>query len=292
MISLEQLLDGLEVAVEPLATHAIRRDGSIDCGQMDGPAIHYALRGSGRLEMADGATVGVSARTVIVVPPGGRARIVTQDGARRSDVRVACFGIRATYRGSIGLFDHLHEPLVEHVAADDPVRQSFEELLDEVDARRPGCRAMTEALLRRCLIWLLRRFFGRGCELGWLAPLEDARLGRAVAAMHERPQHSFTLPELAEVAGMSRSVFAARFSDTLGQSPIEFLKALRLARAAQLLTRTDLPVKGVAARSGYSSRSSFTRAFVARHGIAPAAFRATGRGPLPDVRGPLGQMAS
>jgi AraC-like DNA-binding protein len=293
MISLEQLLDGLEVAVEPLATHAIRRDGSIDCGQMDGPAIHYALRGSGRLEIADGETVGVSARTVIVVPPGHHARIVTQDGGRRSDVRVACVGIRATYRGSIGLFDHLHEPLVEHVAADDPVRQSFEELLDEVDARRPGCRAMSEALLRRCLIWLLRRFFGRGrCGLGWLAPLEDARLGRAVTAMHERPQHSFTLPELAEVAGMSRSVFAARFSDTLGQSPIEFLKALRLARAAQLLARTDLPVKGVAARSGYSSRSSFTRAFVARHGIAPAAFRATGRGPLPEVRRSLGQMAS
>ncbi len=291
MISLEQLLDGLEVAVEPLATHAIRRDGSIDCGQMDGPAIHYALRGSGRLEIADGETVGVSARTVIVVPPGRRARIVTQDG-RRSDVRGACVGIRATYRGSVGLFDHLHEPLVEHVAADDPVRQSFEELLDEVDARRPGCRAMSEALLRRCLIWLLRRFFGRGRCVGWLAPLEDARLGRAVAAMHERPQHSFTLPELAEVAGMSRSVFAARFSDSLGQSPIEFLKALRLARAAQLLARTDLPVKGVAARSGYSSRSSFTRAFVARHGIAPAAFRATGRGPVPDVRGPLGQMAS
>jgi len=288
MITLEQLLDGLDVAVEPLAIHAIRHDGSVDCAQLGGPVIHYALRGAGRLEIADGETVGVSPRTVIVVPPGRRARIVTPIGPRRTsaDVVVACVGIRATYQGSIGLFDHLHEPLVEQVAADDPVRRSFEELLDEVDAHRPGCRAMAEALLRRCLIWLLRRFFeGDRCRLTWLAPLEDTRLGRALAAMHDRPQHSFTLPELAEVAGMSRSVFAARFSDTLGQSPIEFLKALRLARAAQLLTRTDLPVKGVAARSGYSSRSSFTRAFVARHGIAPAAFRTAGRGmviaPLP-----------
>jgi len=280
MISLEQLLDGLDVAVEPMAIRAICLDGSLELGQIDGPAIHYALRGSGRLEIADGEIVGVSARTVIVAPPGRGARLVTDNGARRTDVVVACVGIRATYQGSIGLFDHLHESLVEQVAANDPVRRSFEELLDEVDAQRPGYRAMSDALLRRCLIWLLRRFFERGpCGLSWLAPLEDTRLGRALAAMHEQPQHSFTLPELAEVAGMSRSVFAARFADTLGKSPIEFLKALRLARAAQMLTRTDLPVKGVAARSGYSSRSSFTRAFVARHGIAPAAFRMAGRRP-------------
>jgi len=54
---------------------------------------------------------------------------------------------------------------------------------------------------------------------------------------------------------------------------MEFLKALRLGRAAELLTRTDLPVKTVASEVGYSSRSSFTRAFVARYGCAPARFR-------------------
>ena len=244
--------------------------------------MHYALRGSGLLKLADGESVGVSARTVIVVPPGRQAQIVTKDGARRAatDVVVACLGIRATYQGGVGLFDHLAEPLVEHCGAEDPIRASFEQLLDEVAARRPGGRAMAQALLWRCLIWLLRRAFARDrYRLTWLAPLQDARLGRAVAAMHDRPQHDFTLLELAEVAGMSRSVFAARFADMLGQSPIEFLKALRLARAAQLLTRTELPVKGIAARSGYLSRSSFTRAFVARHGIAPAAFRIAGREP-------------
>ena len=282
MITLEQLLDGLEVSVEPLAIQAVRRNHALDCGRIGGPTMHYALRGSGLLKLADGESVGVSARTVIVVPPGRQAQIVTKDGARRpaTEVVVACLGIRATYQGGVGLFDHLAEPLVEHCGAEDPIRESFEQLLDEVAARRPGGRAMAQALLWRCLIWLLRRAFARDrYRLTWLAPLQDTRLGRAVAAMHDRPQHDFTLLELAEVAGMSRSVFAARFADMLGQSPIEFLKALRLARAAQLLTRTELPVKGIAARSGYSSRSSFTRAFVARHGIAPAAFRIAGREP-------------
>jgi AraC family transcriptional regulator len=55
---------------------------------------------------------------------------------------------------------------------------------------------------------------------------------------------------------------------------MEFLKGVRLDRAIQNLTRTDLPVKVVAARAGYSSRSSFSRAFLARHGTGPAAYRA------------------
>jgi transcriptional regulator GlxA family with amidase domain len=137
---------------------------------------------------------------------------------------------------------------------------------------------MVEALLRRCLLLLLRRLRDRNPQrLAWLAPLEDSRLGRVVTAMQDRPEHCFTLPALAEVAGMSRSVFAARFAGALGRPPIEFLKTLRLARAAHLLLATDLPVKSVASRVGYSSRSSFTRAFVACHGVGPMAFRATAR---------------
>ena len=73
---------------------------------------------------------------------------------------------------------------------------------------------------------------------------------------------------------MSRSAFAAHFCEAFGQSPMEFLKSVRLARAAQLLIGTDLPVKSVAIRVGYASRSSFTRAFVTCHGMGPTAFRA------------------
>jgi transcriptional regulator GlxA family with amidase domain len=92
--------------------------------------------------------------------------------------------------------------------------------------------------------------------------------------MREHPERVFTLTELASIAGMSRTVFAARFARALARPPIDFLKGIRLSRAANLLTRTDLPVKAIAARVGYASRSSFTRAFTAQHGAAPKAFRA------------------
>ena len=129
--------------------------------------------------------------------------------------------------------------------------------------------------LHRLLVLMLRCSQTRGGLLTWMAALQDSRLGQAIDAMQNAPEHAFTLPELAEVAGMSRSVFAARFADAVAQPPIEYLKTLRLSRAAGLLRHTDLPVKTVALRVGYSSRSSFTRAFIAHRGVAPHSFRAT-----------------
>jgi AraC family transcriptional regulator, activator of mtrCDE len=293
MISLDKLLDGLEVEVEPFLVCDPRREPAGDGARAASATIHCTLNGSGSLELAGGASVRVSTGSVSVVPTRLGARLVPDRGSRRDpDVLVASGRIRATYRGSIDLFDHLREPLIEHVGPDDPLSRSFEDLLDEIRGGRPGCRAMAEALLRRCLILLLRRYCAGGeRQPSWLAALEDARLGRAVALMQERPEQSFSLPRLAEVAGMSRSVFAARFAEAWSQSPIEFLKGLRLARAAQLLTRTDLPVKAVAGRVGYASRSAFTRAFVARHGIGPLAFRAASGEPAPGPRAVNGKHA-
>jgi len=98
-----------------------------------------------------------------------------------------------------------------------------------------------------------------------------------------------TVPSLADTAGMSRSVFVEHFVEAIGHSPMEFLRTIRLDRAARLLTSTDLPVKGIARRVGYISRSSFTRAFVGTHGLGPAAFRAAAQRPVAaaDAGAPL-----
>ena len=296
-ISLERLLDGLDVTFEPLVVPP-PRDRWLAGGSDAPPSVSDRLGGCAILEVAGGATVRLTRDSVQVLPPRShspgfttaaprllsararaeRAWTPTPSVASDGDILVVRGRIRATFQGSNGLFDHLREPLVECLTADDPLQLTFQELVEEIVGQRPGYRAMAEALVRRCLILLLRRLGERDeGQLRGLALLEDSRLGRAVAAMQDRPEHSFTLPALAEVAGLSRSVFAARFADALGQSPIEFLKTLRLARATRLLLATDLPVKGVAARVGYLSRSSFTRAFVVCHGIGPTAFRAAAR---------------
>jgi AraC family transcriptional activator of mtrCDE len=294
---LERLLDGLDVTVDPLVVSGDRHGRPPGC-QADEPSLRVTLDGRAVFELAGGATLCVSRHRVVVVPPhprgllargrgrsptaparSARARLSSRAPAVGMPDAVRAWGqVHATYQGTVGVFDHLREPLIERLAADDPLRGALQELLDELIGQQPGYRAMVEALVRRWLILLLRRLCDHdGQRLSWLALLEDSRLGRVVTAMQDRPEHSFTLPALAEVAGMSRSVFAARFAGALGQPPIEFLKRLRLARAARLLVGTDLPVKSVATRVGYSSRSSFTRAFVTSHGVGPTAFRVAGR---------------
>jgi len=249
------------------------------------PICSGANGDAGRIELACGTTVRLSPRAITITPPPRTARAGPSGGSRAGEPRsgdLPCMTsgvrIRARYQGTVNVFDQLGEPLVEPLRADDPIRRCFTDLVDEIAGLRPGRCAMAEALLRRILVLVLRRCFERaGGSLAWAAGLDDTRLGRAVGAMREHPEHAFTLTELAEIAGMSRTVFAARFMEALAQPPIEFLKTLRLSRAARLLTRTDLPIKAIAGKVGYSSRSSFTRAFVACHGAAPQAFRAAPR---------------
>jgi AraC-like DNA-binding protein len=278
MMSLAQLLDGLDVSVESLVVDDVRSGSAMALGRIEAATVQYSIDGTGVLALAGGAIVNCSAQRVIVLPALDRARLIPATGAGKAGLLVAHGRIRVTYHGSVGLFDALREPLVHVLTPEDTVRLAFEDLLEEILRQRPGARAMAEALLRRWVILLLRRsWLDAAHPPCWLAILEDERLCRALTAMLDRPEQAFTVAGLAEVAGMSRSVFAARFGAAVGRSPMEFLKTLRLERAAHLLTGTDLPVKSITTRVGYSSRSSFTRAFVTSRGIDPTAFRSTAR---------------
>lgn len=93
--------------------------------------------------------------------------------------------------------------------------------------------------------------------------------------MLDRPEDPFTLEQLASIAGMSRASFAEQFKKAFGRTAMGFLKELRLRRAARLLETTDLPVKTIAARVGFSSRSHFSRAFKAVMNAEPTTYRAS-----------------
>jgi AraC-like DNA-binding protein len=266
-VMLERLLDGLNVDVEPVTTSVARRparDGRI----------------TGVLPLACGARVHFGPHRVAILPPAPRRAVPTSNLESPDEEAPIVDGgvrIRITYLGGVSLFRRLTEPIGAPLTPASPLRRCLRDLLQELATVRPGRCAMVETLVRRLLVLMLRRSPAQGGVLSWMAAVRDSRLGRAVDAMQDAPAHAFTLPELAEVAGMSRSVFAARFADALAQSPIEYLKTLRLARAAGLLRHTDLPIKTVASQVGYSSRSAFTRAFIAHRGVAPHQFRATSK---------------
>jgi AraC family transcriptional activator of mtrCDE len=160
----------------------------------------------------------------------------------------------------------------------DPLRDALEALLAELASPALETRALAEALLKQCLVLLVRRMTDHeATKSGWLFGATDPRLIEAVIAIPEHPAREWTLASLASVADMSRSGFAARFALAFGRSPIAFLKSVRLCHAARLLETTDLAVGSIARSVGYESRTYFSRAFRKAYGSDPQSFRVARR---------------
>jgi AraC-like DNA-binding protein len=110
-------------------------------------------------------------------------------------------------------------------------------------------------------------------QTGWLAAIQDRQIGIAVGLMHDAPERSWSLASLAIAAGMSRSVFAGRFAEVVGETPMRYLTHLRMNLALRMLSGRDLSIGVIAHRLGYSSEASFSRAFRRCIGVAPSSVR-------------------
>lgn len=296
---LEQLLDGLEIAVQPFAVCRVGAGQRLDLGRADHPVIHYMLSGEGRFAIDDGQAIALGRGAAVIVPPSRRQSLEAACGAdapagtprrpasvcetmaldpplEESEAVMACGAINAVYHRGHGLFDYLPEPIVVAPDGAGQFSHAFESLLGELSDPKPGSDVLVRALMQQCLVLVLRRHCESGeCRVPWLIALEDERLGRAVQAMLHTPAAPHTVESLADIAGMSRSAFADHFRAAFGRAPIDFLKEVRLNRAARLLAGGDQPVKAVSAAVGYDSRSYFTRAFAAYFGVSPADYRAS-----------------
>jgi len=149
----------------------------------------------------------------------------------------------------------------------------------ESAAARPGSETMLAKLSELLFVEALRRYIDLLPEgqRGWLAALGDRFVGRALALMHERPDRDWTVDELAAAVGLSRSSLAQRFTDYLGQPPIQYLTRWRLTIAAQRLGNETTSLARIAADSGYESEAAFNRAFKRALGTTPAVWRRSKR---------------
>jgi len=145
----------------------------------------------------------------------------------------------------------------------------------ESAAPRAGGETVRAKLSELLFVEALRLYIERlpEQETGWLAGLRDRFVGRALALMHERPERDWTVEELATSVGLSRSSLAQRFTDFLGQPPMQYLTRWRLTIAAQRLRNENASLGRIAADSGYESEAAFNRAFKRALGTTPAAWR-------------------
>ncbi|MFF1573480.1 helix-turn-helix domain-containing protein [Leifsonia sp. NPDC058292] len=110
----------------------------------------------------------------------------------------------------------------------------------------------------------------------WLIGQRDPHIARAIEAMRSAPGDAWTIESLAQVARSSRSVFAERFRELVGESPSRYLTALRMEQAERLLGDERLSIAEAAHRLGYGSDAAFSRAFRRHAGESPASWRRRG----------------
>jgi AraC-like DNA-binding protein len=150
-------------------------------------------------------------------------------------------------------------------------------IMEECAHEEPGKEMILERLLEVLLIEALR-WQGIGPEdvrAGMLAGMRDPALARVLRAIHENVRASWTVADLARIAGMSRSAFAARFGQVLGCGPFEYLARWRMALAKDALMRGTKTLDSIAEEIGYESASAFSTAFRKRLGVPPGRFART-----------------
>jgi len=104
---------------------------------------------------------------------------------------------------------------------------------------------------------------------GWLSALSDKHMSIAITSMHHDPGHGWTLQSLAERVGLSRSVFALRFRETVGSTPMEYLTRWRMVLATDRLKNSSEGLGTIAQSLGYESESAFGKAFRRVMGCSP-----------------------
>ena len=160
-------------------------------------------------------------------------------------------------------------------AAGEWLESSIRHLVSEAGSGRPGQSVLLSKMAEALFIETLRRYMEQlpPEQTGWLAGARDPVVGAALALLHRKPCHPWTLEELAAEVGASRSVFAERFTRFLGEPPLTYLARWRLQLAARLLQTTRKTVMQLALDVGYESEAAFNRAFKREFGLPPAQYR-------------------
>lgn len=148
---------------------------------------------------------------------------------------------------------------------------------EELEDARPGQAGVVPALVDALLLLILRGWIERSARddatLGWPGALTDAAIGGALADLHDDPGRAWTVAELGDRVGLSRSAFAQRFTALVGEPPLTYLTWWRMTLAGRLLRESDAPLSAVATRVGYASEFAFAKAFKREFGIAPGRYR-------------------
>jgi AraC-like DNA-binding protein len=264
---------------------------------------HLVIEGGAVIELTDGKSIALQAGDVVVFPHGDAHHMSSAKGLRRPFPNYGISGkiqardlapLQAGGGGEISRFvcgyltcdPHLCQPIlsglpaafkvnIRHDRAGHWLESSIMHLVDEAASGRVGSEAMLAKLSETLFVDTLRRYVSSLPEqqVGWLAGARDPVVGKSLALLHSRVAHPWTIADLAEEVGISRSALVERFTRYLSEPPMTYLTRWRLQLAMKSLERTSRGVADIAANVGYESEAAFSRAFKREFGEPPGRYR-------------------
>jgi len=297
---LDDVLRGLQLRSRDHGRYELRAPWGLEMDRASFPVFYAVMRGQCVLTIDGGDHVLAEGDFAFVAPDRGfTLRDRRQTPALPLQDVYAARGLRCggvlSYGGSgvetilvVGSFAFEHTtprplayrlPILLYVNKPGTSRARWlESTLDlvatEVAERRPGYETTVSRLADVLFVEAVRAHMeSRSSDRGWLRALDDPRLGPVLRRIHETPEEAWTLRSLSRVAGMSRSVFAARFKEVVGDAPLAYLGKWRMHRAVQLMDDRQLSLAEIGRRVGYETESAFGKAFKRSVGMTPGRYR-------------------
>ena len=268
---------------------------------------HFVVDGSALVQVTDGESLKLEAGDIVIFPHGHQHHMTSVKGAKAPFPN---YGIGAKVKardlsplqaggggdtsrfvcGYMTCDPHLCRPVLEalppvfkvNIRTDSSgqwLESSIRHLVDEAASGRVGSEAMLAKLSEALFVDTLRRYVV--ClpeqQTGWLAGTRDPIVGKSLSLLHGRLAHPWTIADLANEVGISRSALVERFTKYLSEPPMTYLTKWRLQLAARSLEKTSRGVAEIAADVGYDSEAAFNRAFKREFGQPPGRYRSDHR---------------
>ncbi|WP_397453134.1 AraC family transcriptional regulator [Pseudomonas sp. NA-150] len=276
-----------------IAQSRVKGDWGVYMEQRDGSYFHFLAEGTAYFSLEGQPEIKLEPGDVVVLPQGAPHKLRNSEGGKVVSLGQFVKNSQTLYNrdpdativmcGSFGIDRYMVMPAIRslppalHLKANSssvstPIAELLKQLRTEVESSKMGSKMIIRNLLSALFIYVLRQWSEtETAEAGtWFAAMQSLHIARALSCIHQHPAGNWTLDTLAHEAGLSRSLFAKQFRESVGETPHSYLTRWRLGIAAQLLSQTAMSIREIAEKVGYQSEYSFTRAFKQARGRTPS----------------------
>lgn len=298
MDALSAILGAIQMESVVCQQLVLRGTWGLDIRQSASAQFWRVITGSCTIGLADGPLITLSPGDIIFIPHRAGHWLADHPASPRVPLAdcVAAFAMdQPLFRGA-GLETQLvgghfqFDPQVSHpflnslpsVVHIPRFGTSYHHLLDhtahliltELTDAKPGSDVMLRNLAEMLFVSIIRAYLEQTVpQNSFLTALNNPKISQVLRLMHEAPAHAWTVESLARSGAMSRSVFASRFKQVVGETPLSYLTNWRMSQAKHLLATERISVSEVVAKVGYQSEAAFNRIFKGKTGRTPATYR-------------------